>query len=198
MNANWIIDLRLAIGKETSRDNIISLLTTVPLEWGIKRMVQEFRVSRFTARKAQKLHADLGYAARPEKKAGPRLPDFNLNKAIDFYLSDDASRIMPGVRDCVVTEKNGKRHQEQKRLLLFNIGELHRRFREKFPDVTMSLDTFRKLRPRQCIMAGQTGTHTVCVCEIHQNMKLKFQAIKTELTKKMLISIRRTKIISTK
>lgn len=78
-------------------------------------------------------------------------------------LDDNASRIMPELRDCVVIDKDGKRHQEQKRLLLFNVGELHRRFQEEFPGTKMSLDAFRKLRPHQCIMAGQTETHTVCV-----------------------------------
>lgn len=27
-------------------------------------------------------------------------------------------------------------------------------------------------RPQHCIFAGAAGTHTVCVCKVHQNMKL--------------------------
>ena len=29
-----------------------------------------------------------------------------------------------------------------------------------------------ELRPKHCILAGASGTHSVCVCTIHQNVKL--------------------------
>ena len=29
-----------------------------------------------------------------------------------------------------------------------------------------------ELRPKHCILAGTSGTHSVCVCTIHQNVKL--------------------------
>lgn len=31
---------------------------------------------------------------------------------------------------------------------------------------------FAELRPKYCILAGASGTHSVCVCTIHQNVKL--------------------------
>lgn len=31
---------------------------------------------------------------------------------------------------------------------------------------------FTELRPKECVLAGGAGTHTVCICTIHQNMKL--------------------------
>ena len=31
---------------------------------------------------------------------------------------------------------------------------------------------FAELRPRYCVLAGASGTHSVCVCTIHQNVKL--------------------------
>lgn len=34
---------------------------------------------------------------------------------------------------------------------------------------------FATLRPPECVLAGASGTHTVCVCAIHQNFKLKFE-----------------------
>jgi hypothetical protein len=36
------------------------------------------------------------------------------------------------------------------------------------------------LRPKECVLAGGSGTHSVCVCTIHQNMKLMFQGAKLE------------------
>ena len=31
---------------------------------------------------------------------------------------------------------------------------------------------FAELRPRYCVLAGASGTHSVCICTIHQNVKL--------------------------
>jgi hypothetical protein len=43
---------------------------------------------------------------------------------------------------------------------------------------------FASLRPRNCIMAGASGTHSVCVCTVHQNVKLMLEACKiSELTR---------------
>lgn len=42
---------------------------------------------------------------------------------------------------------------------------------------------FTKLRPKQCILANKNGCHNVCVCKIHQNVKLKFQGLKSEFKK---------------
>lgn len=32
------------------------------------------------------------------------------------------------------------------------------------------------LRPKNCVLAGASGTHSVCVCQIHQNPKLMLHA----------------------
>jgi hypothetical protein len=43
---------------------------------------------------------------------------------------------------------------------------------------------FASLRPRNCIMAGASGTYSVCVCTIHQNVKLMMEVFKiSELTR---------------
>ena len=40
------------------------------------------------------------------------------------------------------------------------------------------------MRPRHCVLPGSSGTHSVCVCTIHQNSKLMLDAIDIqELTK---------------
>ncbi|XP_050340402.1 uncharacterized protein LOC126766718 [Bactrocera neohumeralis] len=94
---------------------------------------------------------------------------------------------MPGRKDYISVVKNGQRCQEQKRLLLHNLRDLHTKFKDAFSDVKVSLSTFTRLRPRQCILAGQSGTHNVCVCKIHENMRLKFAALKQELKQKGII-----------
>ena len=37
---------------------------------------------------------------------------------------------------------------------------------------------FAELRPRHRILAGASGTHSVCVCTIHQNVKLMIRGVK--------------------
>ena len=54
----------------------------------------------------------------------------------------------------------------------------------KFPDLKISLAAFTALRPPQCILAGPKGTHNVCVCKIHGNIRLKFNGLKQELLRK--------------
>lgn len=37
---------------------------------------------------------------------------------------------------------------------------------------------FSELRPRNCILAGASGTHTVCLSTFHQNTNLMFIGLK--------------------
>ena len=79
---------------------------------------------------------------------------------------------MPGKKDFVSVKQEGKRVQVQKRLMLSNLREVYREFKEKFPDRKIGFSKFAELRPKHCILAGASGTHSVCVCTIHQNVKL--------------------------
>ena len=51
----------------------------------------------------------------------------------------------------------------------------------------MGFSKFAELRPKWCVLAGSTGTHSVCVCSIHQNAKLLVSAIDWEITYKDLM-----------
>ena len=69
-------------------------------------------------------------------------------------------------------------------LLLGNLKELHKKFLSQMPCIKVSLSLFTKLRPPFCILASPKGIHNVCVCKIHQNMRLKFYDLKQELARK--------------
>ena len=71
--------------------------------------------------------------------------------------------------------------------------DLYTQFQEKYPDFKLSMSKFSKLRPRQCILAGKGGTHNVCVCSIHQNLKLKIYGIKKALKQKGVVYNERDK-----
>jgi hypothetical protein len=80
--------------------------------------------------------------------------------------------MMPGKKDFVSVKQGGKREHVQKRLVLSNLKEAYQLFKEKFPDEKIGFSKFAELRPKQCVLAGASGTHSVCVCTIHQNVKL--------------------------
>jgi hypothetical protein len=58
------------------------------------------------------------------------------------------------------------------------LKELHSHFKNLHPGVKVGFSKFASLHPRNCIMAGASGTHSVYVCTIHQNVKLMFEACK--------------------
>lgn len=118
------------------------------------------------------------------KKKGRSLPEVTVNKVKNFYSSDEISRVMPGIKDCVTIRENETRRQIQKKLLLHSSRDIYNLFKDKFPEAKLSFSKFKKLRPPECILAGKSGTHNVCVCKIHQNFKFKVFAIKETLNKK--------------
>jgi hypothetical protein len=48
---------------------------------------------------------------------------------------------------------------------------------EKHPEVSISFSKFCKLRPKWCVVASASGTHSVCVCTLHQNLDYLFKSI---------------------
>ncbi|KAE8740407.1 hypothetical protein FOCC_FOCC014086 [Frankliniella occidentalis] len=79
--------------------------------------------------------------------------------------------MMPGSKDYVSVIENGKRVHKQKRLVLCELKELHRLFKEE-TQIQISFSKFASLRPKHCVLAGAAGTQSVCVCKYHQNFKL--------------------------
>lgn len=103
---------------------------------------------------------------------GHQLPQEIVSAVIDFYNDDEASVNMPGMKDYVsVYKDDGKSIKVVKRLILADLKELHEFFRLRNPDMKIGFSSFASLLPKHCVLAGASGTHTVCVCSIHQNVK---------------------------
>ena len=97
---------------------------------------------------------------------------------VDFFESDEISRQCPGMKDCKsVRDQDGNKVVKQKKLVLGNLKEVYQKFKESenHPDIGFSI--FCSLRPKHCVLAGDNGTHSVCVCTYHQNPKLQLNAI---------------------
>ena len=107
----------------------------------------------------------------PGASHAPSLPPETLVIICSFYESDDISRVMPGKKN-FVSVKEGKRQHIQKPLVLNNLREVYDEFKEKFPDCKIGLSKFGELISKHCVLTGASGTHSVCVSTIHQNVKL--------------------------
>ena len=129
------------------------------------------------ARKSKKLVEEKGILSLPDPVRGPSLLQETVDIVCAFYESDDISRVMPGKKDFVYVKKEGKHQHIQKRLVLSNLNKVYHEFKERFPDQKIGFSKFADLRPKHCILAGASGTHSVCVCTIHQNVKLMMMEI---------------------
>ena len=96
-----------------------------------------------------------------------------MNAVIEFYKSEDQTYILPGKKDCIKSkDEEGNTILEQKRLILCGLKEFYCLFKIERPGFYLGFSTFAKIRPKCCLLAGSSGTHSVCVCSIHQNVKL--------------------------
>ena len=137
--------------------------------------MKEFGAPNYMARQAKKLVQEKGILSSPNPKPGKTLSPIIEEQVVDVYHSDDISRVMPGRKDCVsVMTAGGKREQRQKRLLLCSLKEAYEHFKSLHPSTKVGFSTFASLRPKECVLAGSSGTHSVCVCTLHQNTKLMF------------------------
>ena len=156
----------------TKNSEKVQILTVLPKSWSIQKIQTEFSASNFMARKAKQLVREKGVFSSPDPRPGRQVSQETFDKVIGFYENDEHSRSMPGKKDFVsVQSANGRLHV-QKRLILCNLKELYQHFKTKYPQQCIGFSKFAELRPKHCILAGASGTHSVCVCTIHQNVKL--------------------------
>ena len=159
------------------RSEQMQVLTVLPSSWTIRKIQDEFGVTNFMARAAKKLAKEKGVLSTPNPKPGRSVPETIIEQVKRFYESDDVSRQMPGKKDCVAMNVNGKKTTVQKRLILCNLKECYQKFKEKSV-ANIGFSKFASLRPRNVVLPGGSGTHTVCVCAIHQNVKLMLDGSK--------------------
>jgi hypothetical protein len=89
----------------------LSLLTLAPASWTLKQISEHFGVSEYSAAQALELKKKSGILAKPEAKiSSRRLTDDDKQRVIDFYISDEYSRQLPGMKSVKsVKQPNGKR-----------------------------------------------------------------------------------------
>ena len=172
--SEMILQLKEKFQTTAKRSEQVQILTVLPRSWARKRIQSEFGVTDYMARKSKQLVKEKGVLSTPDPKPGPSLPASTVKLVAEFYESDEISRTMPGKKDFVSIRQGSKRVQVQKQLVLSNLKEVYHAFKDAYPDLKIGFSKFAELRPPQCVLAMASGTHSVCVCTIHQNVKLMF------------------------
>ena len=107
-----------------------------------------------------------------------RITDDIREKVRQFHESDEVSRVCPGQKDCIsVRDSHGTEVKTQKRLVLGNLREIYELYRSDDKNPVIGFSTFAELCPLHCVLAGSSGTHSVCVCTYQQNPILFLSAL---------------------
>lgn len=177
-------EVKETLNKTDKISEKIKLLTMVPKNWSAHELELRFSVSHHMALTARKIHENHGIGSTPNLKPGKKL-SFETDELVkSFYQNDQYSRMMPGKNDSKSVKTDLGRIRLQIRLLLLNLKELYLEFKKLHPGIKVGFSKFCELKPEQCIPVGGKGTHSVCVCKIHQNVKLMIAGARLkELTK---------------
>ena len=170
--SEMIAQLKDKFESTTKRSEKVLVLTVLPKRWTIRKIQEEFGASNYMVHKAKELVREKGILSTPNPKPGNTLTAETIDLVIKFYEYDEVSRMMPGCKDFVSVRKAEGRVHVQKRLVLSNLKETYQLFKEKYPDTRIGFSKLADVRPTHCVLAGASGTHSVCVCTIHQNVKL--------------------------
>ena len=164
----------------TNSTEQVKILTVLPKSWSQRKIVEEFGTTRHKALVAKKLVEEKGVLSDPNPKKGKTTEKETIELVKKFYRSEEVSRMMPGKKDVVSVLVDGERKHIQKQLILCNLKEMYVLFQERHPNVKVGFSKFAELRPKECVLVGASGTHSVCVCTTHQNIKLMFVASKID------------------
>jgi len=113
----------------------------------------------------------------PDPKQGKELSSATDQLMISFYHYEELKKEMPGKKDSLSIDCC---QHKQKCFLLCNDNELFAVFKLKRSEVKLGFSKFYSVRPKWRILAGAVGTHSVCVCVMHQNMKLLLAPVRLD------------------
>lgn len=170
-----IAQLKRFIETTSVRSKKILALSVLPKSMSYANVMKTFGVSKYMVKKSRAIARQHGVLVEPGTKLGRSLSMETINKVVSFYYRDDVSRPLPGRKDVVSVKENGQRVSKRKRLVLGTLGSLHSQYLEENQDHQLSRGKFCELRPKKCVLAGQSGTHVICVCTYHENPNLMFE-----------------------
>ena len=146
----------------STKQEKIKLLTLIPSSWTIKETMKKFEVSERLVKGARELKRSKGILAEPNQKRGKPLDAEVAQKVINFYQSDEFSRMCPRKKEYISVRVDGIKTQQQKGLLLTNLKELHIEYLKATGD-KIGFSKFCELRPKWCVTVNSKGMHSVYV-----------------------------------
>lgn len=193
----FINKLKVKFAESNTKDEKYQILTLLPKEWSARKIEKEFGCSFHMAKSSKKLQEEKGVLSRPNPKLPSNVLASGTKEMVEeFYLEDDISRMMAGKNDCVSIVVNGKilyddytivgnikflesffnlnlgkKQKVQKRMMLSTLNQSYHEFKNRNESIKISVSHFIKYRPKNCVFLGSRGTHLICVCTIHQNVK---------------------------
>ena len=157
------------------------ILSILPQSWGQEKKASFLGVSRKFVRKIiAKDNSKLENCIDSRtKKRSDSISDQVKHKVQEFYNSVENSKEMSGMKNVVYieNERTGEKEPFPKKLIMCNLRELFAKFKKQSPDIKIGFSKFAQYRPRNCVFAGSSGTHSVCVCVYHQNVKLMLEGV---------------------
>ncbi|CAN8008965.1 unnamed protein product [Ixodes pacificus] len=172
-------DVKNKFDPEKNREKKLQLLTWAPFSWSREKIMNFFGASERQARQAVKVRSESGILGTVPKRRGRSVSEEVKASIMEFYQDDAVSYCLPGKKDVL--------RGRQKRLLLLSLKEMHEEWK-KSCDFRCGVSTFAGLRPSHFVLAGGSGTHTVCVCMHHQNFKLMLHATGLDESTEELLS----------
>lgn len=119
------------------------------------------------------------------RKSYTKIPDVVKKTILEYYLDESNSYICPGQRDTVNSkDADGKRCTLQKRILHYTVHDLYINFTNEYKeklDILPKFSYFASLRPIECTVAGDPGSHRICVCIHHENVKLRLLELRDNM-----------------
>lgn len=82
------------------------ILTLLPESWSVKKIIEEFKAPNYQVRQVKKLLQQLGILFTPNQKLGK-----------NFHQSEEVSRLIPGIKDCIsAKDSKGRKVKVSKKL----------------------------------------------------------------------------------
>ena len=81
--------------------------------------------------------------------------------------------------------------------MLGNLKEIYHNFKGRYRDMKIGFSTFAILKPKDCVLEGASGTHSLCVCTIHNKVKLMmYGSLIAEATKHLEVTLKHHAMVS--
>ena len=113
---------------------------------------------------------------------GLSLSENTIKLVNEFYKRPDIVYTMPGMKDEMIVRENGKKVKMRKLYLTVFIKEAYAIFKEENPSIEISLDSFRKLRPKNVLLLKDTPMDQ-CKCRLHENFFFMVKALGVSMDK---------------